>query len=299
MAGLKIPIFRYPIHAKQIIDLESVSEDTHKQECETVALKIALPKIRAFFPKMKIVLLLDGLYANRPVIRLAEEQRCGYIIVRKASSLPLLAKECDSISKESNHKKNCIKKCQERVGDWLIDQKYEWFNSCYLGEGVCTHVLRFWENRTKEGCETECYQCEWLFSRRISAQTCELSARQARSRWEEEDIFNSLKNRGFNFKHDYSRDPKSCFNWQGLALFAFTIFELFRFSEAVMKRADLPRITLAEKLGGQLFHRPIQEIFSEKKFSKKLQFRYHFAVEFILFTKMDEGNRAERLLEAG
>lgn len=180
-------------------------------------------------------------------------------------------KECDGISKELNHKKNCTKKCQEIVEGWLIDQKYEWFNSCYLGEGVYTHVLRFWENRTKEGCETEYYQCEWLFSRRISAQTCELFARQARSRWEEEDIFNSLKNRGFNLKHDYSRDPRSCFNWQGLALFAFAIFELLRFSEAVMKRVDLPQITLAEKLEGQLFHRPTQEIFPKEKISKKMQ----------------------------
>jgi hypothetical protein len=299
MGGLKIPIFRYPIHAKQIIDLENVSEDLHKQECETVALKIALPKIRASFPKMKIVLLLDGLYANRPVIRLAEEQRCGYIIVRKASSLPLLAKECDGISKESNHKKNCTKNCQERVEGWLIDQKYEWFNSCYLGEGISTNVLRFWENRTKEEYETKCYQCEWLFSRRISAKTCKFFGRQARSRWEEEDIFNSLKNRGFNFKHDYSRDPLSCFNWQGLALFAFTIFELFRFSEAVIQRVDLPQITLAEKLEGQLLHRPTQEIFSEEKLSKKMQFRYHFAVEFILFNKMDPENRVEKLLETG
>lgn len=299
LGGLKIPIFRYPIHAKQVMDLESAPEETHKQECEIVALKTALPKIRAFFPKMKIVLLLDGLYANKPIIRLVEEQRCGYIIVRKASSLSLLAKECDRISEESNHKKNCTKKCQKKTESWLIEQRYEWFNSRYLGEDIYVNVLRFWENRTKEGCKTEYYQCEWLFSRRISAQTCEIFSRQARSRWEEEDIFNSLKNRGFNFKHDYSRDPLSCFNWQGLALFAFTIFELFRFSEAVIKRTKLPQITLAEKLAGQLFHRPTQEIFPVENFLKKIQFRYHFVVESILFNKIAPENRTEILLETG
>ncbi len=71
--GLKLPIYRYPIHAKQIVNLESASEDQHKQESELVALKIALPIIRKHFPRMSITLLLDGLYANRPVMRLAEE----------------------------------------------------------------------------------------------------------------------------------------------------------------------------------------------------------------------------------
>jgi hypothetical protein len=50
----------------------------------------------------------------------------------------------------------------------------------------------------------------------------------------------------------------------------------------VKKRVDLPQITLAEKLQGQLLHRPTDEIFSEKHLSKRIQFRYHFVVELIL-----------------
>jgi len=280
--GLKLPIYSHPIRAKQVVGFETASEDSHKQECELVALKYNLPIIREAFPRMKIVLLLDGLYANRPVIKLAEEYRCGYIIVRKEGSLSLLAKDCDDLAVSSNHKKNCVKQCQ-RVNrqEWLIEQKYAWFNSRYLGEGVSTNVLRFWETRTKKGEETETYKCEWLFSWRLSAKTCELATRQARLRWEIEDLFNSLKNRGSNLKHDYSRNPRSCFNWQGLSLLAFGIFELFRFSEAVTQRGDWPQRTLAHKLLSQLLQRPTMEIFSEKCLSKKIQFRYHFVVGMI------------------
>ena len=232
--GLKLPVYYHPIRAKQVIGLENASEELHKQECELVALKNALPIIREAFPRMKIVLLLDGLYANRPVIRLAEEHRCGYIIVRKEGCLPLLAKDCDEQSTLPNNKKNHMKICQKAdLKGWLIKQKYAWFNSRYLGENVSTNVLRFWETRTKEGEETESYKCEWLFSWKLSAKTCELAARQGRLRWEIEDLFNTFKNRGFNLKHDYSRDPRSFFNWHGLCLLAYGIFELFRFSEAV------------------------------------------------------------------
>lgn len=245
---------------------------------------------------MKIVLLLDGLYANRPVLRLAEEYRCGYIIVRKEGCLTLLAKDCDEQSASSNHKKNCVKQSR-RVNSqgWHIEQEYAWFNSRYLGEDVSTNVLRFWEMRTKEGEEAKTYKCEWLFSWRLSAKTCELAARRARLRWEIEDLFNSLKNRGSNLKHDYSRNPRSCFNWQGLSLLAFGIFELFRFSEAVTQRGDWPQRTLAHKLLSQLLQRPTTEIFSEKCLSKKIQFRYYFVVEMIKSKKIPQKEVKEEL----
>ena len=297
--GLKLPIYSHPIRAKQVIGFETASEDSYKQECELVALKFTLPIIREAFPRMKIVLLLDGLYANRPVLRLAEEYRCGYIIVRKEGCLTLLAKDCDEQSASSNHKKNCMKHYQ-RVNshEWRIEQKYAWFNSRYLGEGISTNVLRFWETRTKEGEEVKAYKCEWLFSWRLSAKTCELAAQQGRLRWEIEDLFNSLKNRGNNLKHDYSRNPRSCFNWQGLSLLAFGIFELFRFSEAVTQRGDWPQRTLAYKLLSQLLQRPTMEIFSEKCLSKKIQFRYHFVVELIKSNETPQ-KEVEKELETG
>lgn len=298
MGGLKIPVYRYPIHAKQIVNLENASEEIHKQECELVALKVALPAIRQAFPRMKVVLLLDGLYANRPVIQLAQEHKCGYIIVRKDGCLPSLAKECDEQATHSNHKKNCVKMCQKFCEDWLIEEKYEWFNSKYLGDELTTNVLRFWETKTKTGEEPEIYKCEWLFSWRLSRKTCESAARQGRARWEIEDLFNSLKNRGFKLKHDYSRDPRSCFNWQGLALLAFGIFELFRFSEAIKQRVGLSQIALSEKLKGQLLHRPTEEIFSKKQLLKKIQFRYHFVVELIL-SKEVPSKETEKALMTG
>lgn len=221
---------------------------------------------------------------------------CGYIIVRKEGCLTLLAKDCDEQAASSNHKKNCVKYCQRIDNNkWCIEEKYAWFNSMYLGEGVSTNVLRFFETRTKEGEETKTYQCEWLFSRRLSAKTCELAVRQARLRWEIEDLFNTLKNRGNNLKHDYSRNPHSCFNWQGLSFLAFGIFELFRFSEVVTQRGDWPQRTLAHKLLSQLLQRPTKEIFSEKCLSKKIQFRYHFVVEMIRSNEIPQKEVEEEL----
>lgn len=94
--------------------------------------------------------------------------------------------------------------------------------------------------------------------------------------------FQRDEKRGFNLNHDCSRNSRSCFNWQGLSLLAFGIFELFRFSEAVKQKGDWPQSTLADKLIGQLLYRPTEEIFSKKCLLKRIQFRYHFVVELIL-----------------
>jgi hypothetical protein len=293
--GLKIPVYRYSIHAKQVINLEGVSDEKHKQECELTALKTCMPVIRKAFPRMNLVLLLDGLYANRPVIRLMEEHKCGYIIVRKDGCLPSLGAECDEHCKHSNHRKNCTKHTRKIYKGWNIEQYYEWHNSKYLGEGVSTNVLRFRETRTKEGREEQTYKSEWLFSWRLSANNCESSAHQARSRWEIEDIFNTSKHRGYKLNHDYSRNPRSCFNWQGLSFFAFGIFELFRYSEVVKQRTDLSQMALAEKLLGQLLYKGTNEIFSEEQQTKKIQFRYDFITEKALYQKFCL-NKADVLL---
>lgn len=283
MGGLKIPIFYHPIHAKQVTSgIESASEESHKQECELVALKTVLPKIRQKFVKMKIVLLLDGLYANRPVIRLAKEYRYGYIIVRKEKCFVSLAKDCDGLAKIPNHQKNCVKKERVEEGGNVVEQRYEWFNLIDISEAqdkeLTTNVLRFTETKT-QGKDVSTYQCEWLFSWRLSEKNCRESAQQGRLRWEEEDMFNTLKNRGFNLKHDFSRDPYSLNIWQGLSLFAFGVFELFRFSEPVKQKRDMPQSTLAEKLQGQLLYQSTHELFSERHMTIRIQFRYNFVIE--------------------
>ena len=290
---LKIPLYHYPIHAKQIIDCESESDDVHKQECELVALKKPLPKIKEIFPRTDVVMLLDGLYANRPVIRLVNSLEFGYIIVRKSGNLPTLGKDCDGLAKLSNHKKNQTKISEQMVKKWRIKHRYEYFNSMDIGdkEGeLKTNVLRFKEIRekiVKKTLKTHEYYCEWLASWKVSMKNCAFLSRLARLRWEEEDVFNSVKTRGFKFEHDYSRDPRSFFNWHGLALFAFGIFELFRFSKAIKQEANTSRIALANILRAQLYERPTKEIFSECLSAERVQFRYCFDTEQRFYTKSE------------
>jgi hypothetical protein len=284
LGNLKIPVYNAPLHSKQLTQWENASDDTHKQECELVALKRVLPVLRDHFPRMELVILLDGLYANRPAIRTVEKSKCGYLIVRKDDSLPTVARACNERAGNFGHVKNHTKKTVNNYKEWEIERRYEWFNSIDIGDetgDLTTNVLRLKETRKKEGEKDQVYECEWLCSHRLSAKNCEDTARNARLRWEIEDLFNSMKNRGFKLKHDYSRDPRSCCIWQSLGFYAFSIFELFRFSEPVEKLAKgLCQTTVASAIQSQLFAAPTNDIFPEGYEKMKIQFRYNFVIGF-------------------
>ncbi len=282
LGNLKIPIYSAPLYAKQVADWENASDEKHKQECELVALKRVLPIVREHFPKMKLIVLLDGLYANRPAIRLLEKFNCGYSIVRKEASFTSVAKACLERSVTSHHTKNHTKKIVFNHNEWKIERKYEWFNFIDIGDekgDLTTNVLKIKEIRKKEGEKDAEYNCEWLCSQRLSAQNCDLVARNARLRWEIEDLFNTMATRGFNLKHDYSRHPHSCSIWPALGLLSFSVFELFRFSEPVKKLCEnASLLNIAKALQRQLFAAPTDDLFPEGYELKKIQFRYNFVI---------------------
>ena len=64
-----------------------------KQDCELKAFYRLAPKLKNHFPRMRILLVLDGLYANQHVIDICENYNWEYIIVFKEGSLPTLYKE--------------------------------------------------------------------------------------------------------------------------------------------------------------------------------------------------------------
>jgi len=62
-------------------------EGVNKQDCERKAFKRLAQRLKETFPKLKITLLVDGLYACGPVIRKCREYGWGYMIVLKEDGL--------------------------------------------------------------------------------------------------------------------------------------------------------------------------------------------------------------------
>src|SRR5829696_733041 len=79
--GLQLPLYVHRIRKRK--EWQELSEDDLKQECEQTALPFVLAKIRAYLPRAKTTVLLDGLYANQTSFDVLEAFHFGYSIVLK------------------------------------------------------------------------------------------------------------------------------------------------------------------------------------------------------------------------
>ena len=94
--GLQLPIYTYPLKAVEV-DISKNDNDL-KQECELKAFYTILPELRQKLGRIRITLLLNSLYANEPVIQLAEKLFMNYLIVRQEDSLKSIGKKCNELA---------------------------------------------------------------------------------------------------------------------------------------------------------------------------------------------------------
>lgn len=237
--GFKLPIYVYPIKAEAVKGFERSSEDNHKQECELSAFKIVTRIIRERFPKLKICLLLDSLYANGPVLDLCDELNFNYFIVREDGSMKTVGEDCDGLEKSSNHLvENHFFEAFRDVQGNFIEKTYDFFNEVdYQGRKI--NIIRFQEKRDSidksGGLKSEITRWEWVVKEQITRKNVAQKSSRARLRWEQEDQFNTAECRGFNMRHDYSRNSTAQMAWVVMLNIAIGLQHLFIYNTISVK----------------------------------------------------------------
>lgn len=84
--------------------VENEEEKVEKQDCETRAFKRLAEKIKKEYPRLRIIISGDGLYASKPVMDICKEKGWKYIIRFKEGSIPTLYREIEN--KVRKNKKN-------------------------------------------------------------------------------------------------------------------------------------------------------------------------------------------------
>ena len=85
--------------------VENEKEDVEKQDCEIKAFKRLATKIKKEYPKLKIIISGDALYANKTVMEICKENGWKYIIRFKEGAIPSLYKEFETVVKIENESK--------------------------------------------------------------------------------------------------------------------------------------------------------------------------------------------------
>jgi hypothetical protein len=231
--GFQFPLYIHRI--KKSVANPSSSDQDFKEQCELSSLPIILEAIRRRFPKLKFTLLLDALYSNGPVLDIAQKLGFDYDIVRKAGNFSSLNEEIEGL-KHSTDTPLIIH--QFATKRFKVHQSIRFFND--LTPSSSPHSLNILEvdefaqkKPSKRFAKIHQKQShwQWIICSTLNTSNAAHYAVEARHRWKEEDLGNTLKNRGFHLKHDFSRHPQSQSIWILLIFIAFGLTSIFLLSE--------------------------------------------------------------------
>lgn len=182
-----------------------------RQDCELNAFKRLAKRLKEAFPRQRIMVLLDGLYANGPVITLCRNNGWQYMIVLKDGSLPSAWEEANGLRPllpDNRHEMTWGARQQSYW--WVNDIEYTYDKGPRRPETI--HVVvcdEIWEEVDPKSCEivTKHSRHAWISSQPIRArdlhERCNLCARH---RWEIETSILVEKRHGYQYEHCFSYD---------------------------------------------------------------------------------------------
>jgi hypothetical protein len=205
--GLNIPLLTEYLYMEnnQLINPKG------KQDSKLHAFTRMTDKLKAYFPRLKIIMFMDALFATQGVMGILHKNKWDYVI---------------KFSKQKN--KHFAKLLNKKRDERMMTpnqshyrgrrQEFYWVNNIEYGYAFELKIsliacLERREEVNKSSGEIEIKYSEhtWIssiqFSIDIVHEICNLGARMKESI---EDSFNTEKNRGYHYKHAYS------YNWNAM-----------------------------------------------------------------------------------
>ena len=164
--------------------VENEDEKVTKQDCEINAFKRLAKKIKEEYPRLKIIIGADALYASKPIMDICKENGWKYIIRFKEGKIPTLYNEFKTVVEKENESKKA---------------NYEYVTKLdYQEEKV--NIIRYTDANKKT-------EFVYMTDLPISDKNIEETISVGRRRWKiENEGFNIQKNRTFDIGHLYSKN---------------------------------------------------------------------------------------------
>lgn len=181
-----------------------------KNDCERNAAKRLLKDFRREHPHLPAIVVEDALSANEPHLSLLKKLNMSFITVVKPKGNTYLFDWFNSF----NWEEDC-KKWDESQGEHsFIDKdgsthKFRFVNEAPLNETHEEFKVNFLEYRETDSKGEILYHNTWISDLIINEKNCYQIAQGGRVRWHiENETFNTLKNQGYNFEHNYGHGYK-------------------------------------------------------------------------------------------
>lgn len=188
-------------------------DGANKNDCERTAAKRLLKDFRREHPHLKTIVVEDALASNYPHLSLLDKLKIEYIIGVKSGDHKFLfdwvnqakGKEFEITKNKIKHRFKYVKKVP--LNDEHFDYK--------------VNVIEYWEEKPNGKKQ----YFSWVTSFDVTEDNIFDLMRAARARWKiENETFNTLKNQGYNFEHNYGHGNNNlCSVMTMLMLLAFLI----------------------------------------------------------------------------
>jgi hypothetical protein len=198
-----------PLYPELIIK----QDGSTKNDCERNAVKRWLDGFRADHPKLKVIITEDGLSSNAPHIKDLIAHNCSFILGAKPNDHKFLFEDVHLRSSE-------VTSFEEKTTG--IIQRYRFLNNVQLNASTDEKVNFIEFTEIKNG---KVQNFTWVTDIEITRDNAKEIMRGGRARWKiENETFNTLKNQGYNFEHNFGHGYKNLSNILALLMFlAFAV----------------------------------------------------------------------------
>jgi len=172
-------------------------DGTQKNDCERNAAKRLVAKLRHDYPHLKFIVTEDSLSANAPHIETLRAHQLHYILGVKEGDHAWLfehvaaADQAGRVTHYTRHDRSAG-----------LVHRFRFVNDVPLNAShpdVRVNFIAYWETQG-----TKVQHCSWVTDIRVSPRNVYRLMRGGRARWKiENETFNTLKNQGYHFEHNY------------------------------------------------------------------------------------------------
>jgi Transposase DDE domain len=178
-------------------------DGTAKNDCERNAAKRFMVKLRQDHPHLKFIITEDSLSSNAPHLETLHAHGLHYILGVKEGDHAYLFQQVQEA--EQDGRVTYAERHDRAAG---VMHRFRFINDVPLNESN-THVrvnfIEYWETR-----ENKLQHFSWVTDLRVSKRTVYHLMRGGRARWKiENETFNTLKNQGYNFEHNYGHGTQN------------------------------------------------------------------------------------------
>jgi len=226
--GMVIPLL------SEFLDYAKGDTDNNKQDCEQRAFHRLSKRLKQLFPRLPILLLLDGLYANGPIMDRCRQYNWQFMIVLKDKDLSSVWEEFDSLRPlQPGNRLHRVWGERHQSFSWVNAIDYEFTQAGR--KRLSVHVVvcdESWETVDEEGeIVTKTARHAWLSSRPLNPlnvhERCNLGARY---RWGIEAGFLVEKHQGYHYEHAFALDWNAMKGYHYLMRMAHLFNTLARFA---------------------------------------------------------------------